>query len=263
MRKIGQSSAWDAALIGLCVLLLFLQCLYTIFGNILRGYSYYSTLVPTAPLEILMLILCIGIYRKDQQGLGGAILFFRAFDDDVANGHYYHRVDPIVGCFGRCFAAVGGVGFALRPLDGLLRRLMGLPNTTGTIKLDDVRWREEIEHIMPQLSLVIVDVSHPTPSVTWELDTALRELGRGRVIVLSDDARPLPATLGGVTHLSLGLPDFEQELVHALSSLLPLPRGLQEVALNEILARGISPKLYFIKACEVLRVWLLKGLMIA
>ncbi len=261
MRKIGLGKTWDAATIGLCVLLLFLQCLYTVFGNILRGYSYYSTLIPMAPLEILMLILSIGMYRKNKQGFGGAILFFRAFDDEAANERFYQRVDPIVWCFGRCFAAVGGgVSLALRPLDGVMRRLFGVDAAVGTIKLDDVRWREEIEDIVPQLSLVIVDVSQLTPSVTWELDTALRELGGERVIALSGGAT---AALAGVTHLSFLLPNFEQELVRTLSSLLPPPKGLRKAVLNEVLARGVSPKLYFFLSCEILRVWLLKGLMVA
>lgn len=262
MRKLGLGRFYSATLIGLCLVLIFLQCLYTLFGNILKDYSYWDTLIPMAPVEILLLILAVGVFRKDSEGLGGAILFFRSFEDEVANEQYYQMVDPIVGCFGRCFAAVGEVGFELRPLDGLMRRVFGAERTVGTLKFDDVRWREELEEIVPRLSLVIVDVTHLTPGVKWELDTALRELGRQRVIALSSGVTAPPAALTGVTYLGFDRHDFEQEFVRALASRLPAPKGLRKAALKEVLSRGISPQLWFIWSCEVFRMWLLKGLMI-
>lgn len=114
------------------------------------------------------------------------ILLFRPFSDKSASAVIFYHLARVLSEMGRVYALVpSGHLSARRELRNQVFRLT-LPhlNVLRLLTVADKCWQDHIRDLLSDADAVIIDVTHPTESVEWELELALQIVGQSRIILL-------------------------------------------------------------------------------
>jgi hypothetical protein len=128
------------------------------------------------------------------------ILLLRGFEQERRRS-LYQKVFPIIGCYGRLIA--------LRdPMERPRNEMVGAAQSAFLSDVDEHsvalgEWQDKVGELLKEADFAVVDVTHLTEAVRWELLSCIENLPPERILTLCEFTSDRYANIKAAMHLAL------------------------------------------------------------
>lgn len=154
------------------------QRLFTIMRMRWSGPALIVLFVALTPVAVIFFVVRYLIIERFRQQ---PLVYLRSFHHD-ATDVFGHAIAPALARFGVIRGLMHGRQTASALFEKASFWQFGLMDT-----VPDESWQDWVGKVLRTARLVIVDCSKLTESVAWEVDQAMQQVGRRRVLVIADE----------------------------------------------------------------------------